>query len=169
MENKRFHLLVTAFPVIFLLHDLEEIFTIENFLSNHTDQIPFKVTTLEFTLAFLLLWIFTFIGCKSVLKNRTFLWMRPLTFFTLLVPGILFANGIGHILQFFFFQEYVPGLITTICILFPYCFLSIRFLIREKYLSKFKLMVFFLIGFGLQTIFAFGAIIAAKGILTFLF
>lgn len=52
--------------------------------------------------------------------------MNPTTYLAFLVPGILLANGIGHFLQFIFFKEYVPGIITSIFILYPYSFFTAK-------------------------------------------
>jgi hypothetical protein len=77
---------------------VEEILTVEEYLTKHSDVVPIKVTTLEFTLAFLLLWILTFIGCYKASKNKHFLGLEPKTFFSFLVPGIFLANGIGYLI-----------------------------------------------------------------------
>jgi Protein of unknown function with HXXEE motif len=74
--------LIWLFPLLYFIHDVEEILTVEEFLTKHSDVVPIKVTTLEFTLAFLLLWIFTFIGCYKASKNKRFLGLEPKTFFS---------------------------------------------------------------------------------------
>lgn len=49
---KRF---IWLFPLLYFIHDLEEILTVETFLYNHSETIPFTLTTKQFTFAFLLL------------------------------------------------------------------------------------------------------------------
>lgn len=152
--------LILAFPILYLIHDIEEIFTVEPFLQHHT-IIPFHVTTLQFTIAFLLLWALAFIGCVQAVRNRPFLGMKPDTFFALLVPGIFFANGVGHLLQFLFFRSYVPGLITAIFIIYPYSLFALRQLLREGVLTVKKFLLFFCLGFLLQGPFAAAALFLA--------
>ena len=109
-------------------------------------MIPFQVTSGEFAFAFTLLWILASIGCFQAYTGRTFLGMKPTTYLSFLVPGILFANGIGHLFQFIFFKGYVPGIITTILIIFPYTFLTAKFLIMEKILTFKKFLLYLKIG-----------------------
>jgi len=152
--------LILAFPLLYLIHDIEEIFTVEPFLQQHT-VIPFHITTLQFTIAFLLLWALTFIGCVQAIRNRQFLGMKPDTFFSFLVPGIFFANGVGHLLQFLYFHSYVPGLITAIFIIYPYSLLALRLLLREGVLTVKRFLLFFCLGFVLQGPFAAAALFLA--------
>lgn len=152
--------LILAFPILYLIHDIEEIFTVEPFLQQHT-VIPFHITTLQFTIAFLLLWVVTFIGCVQAVRNRQFLGMMPDTFFAFLVPGIFFANGIGHFLQFLVFRSYVPGIITAILIIYPYSLFALRLLLREEILTVKRFVLFFCLGFLLQGPFAAAALFLA--------
>ncbi|MGP4040954.1 HXXEE domain-containing protein [Gracilibacillus sp. D59] len=88
--------------------------------------------------------------------------MNPTTYLSVLVPGILLANGIGHILQFTFFTSYVPGLLTSILIIFPYSFFTTKFLITEGLLTIKRFLIFLLIGFVLQALLAFVALYSVK-------
>jgi len=152
--------LILAFPILYLIHDIEEIFTVESFLQQHA-VIPFHVTTLQFTIAFLLLWALASIGCVQAVRNRQFLGMKPHTFFAFLVPGIFFANGVGHLLQFLFFRSYVPGLITAILIIYPYSLFALRQLLRNGMLTVKRFFLFFCLGFLLQGPFAAAALFLA--------
>ena len=154
--------LLVLFPPLYLIHDFEEILTVEKFLNVHSDIIPFRVTTIEFSFAFTLLWIIGSIGCFKALKDKKFIGMKPTTYLSFLVPGILLANGIGHLLQFIFFQAYVPGIITSILILFPYSFITAKFLIAERLLTMKRLSIYLIMGFILQAPLAFVALIIAK-------
>ncbi|WP_318502339.1 HXXEE domain-containing protein [Bacillus sp. T3] len=158
----KFTMLLKLFPPLYLIHDMEEILTVEKFLNVHSNIIPFRVTTIEFSIAFTLLWIIGSIGCFKALKNKQFIGMKPTTYLSFLVPGILLANGIGHLLQFIFFRAYVPGIITSILILFPYSFITAKFLIAERVLTMKKLYIYLLIGFVLQAPLAFFALFIAK-------
>jgi hypothetical protein len=85
-------------------------------------------------------------------------------FFSLLVSGIFLGNGIGHILQFIFFRSYVPGIISTILILLPFYFISIKYLYEEQLITISKLLNFLLLGGILQTPFALVSILVAKAV-----
>lgn len=146
----KFRRLLLLFPPLYLIHDIEEIITVEKFLKENSNTIPFSVTTLEFALAFTLLWILASLGCYKAFIGKKFLCMKPTTYLAFLVPGILLANGIGHLLQFIFFKGYVPGVITSIFILYPFSFFTAKFLIREKIITKVRFLSYLLMGFVLQ-------------------
>lgn len=146
----KFNKLLFLFPPLYLIHDLEEILTVEKFLVENSNIIPFRVTTLEFSFAFTLLWILASIGCYKAFLDKKFIGMNPTTYLSFLVPGILLANGIGHLLQFIFFKDYVPGIITSIFILLPYSFLTAKFLITERVLTIKRILSYLILGFVLQ-------------------
>lgn len=150
MKRSKKHLLLLLFPPLYLIHDIEEIFTVEKFLLDHSNLVPFRVTALEFAVAFSLLWILATVGCFQTYRDRQFLGMKPATYLAFLVPGIILANAIGHVLQFIFFKDYVPGLITSIFILIPYSFFTARFLITTEEVTVKKLVAYFIIGFVAQ-------------------
>nr|WP_275582017.1 HXXEE domain-containing protein [Bacillus ectoiniformans] len=151
--------------MLYLIHDVEEILTVEKFLMKHSDRIPIKVTSMEFTMAFSLLWIVAAIGCYQASRNKTFLGMTPITFISFLVPGILLANGVGHVFQFIFFRDYVPGILTSILIIFPYSYVVLHYLFSKNLLTHKKFILFFLLGFVLQAPLAALAIWVSKTVL----
>jgi hypothetical protein len=69
--NSKFKMLIILFPFLYLLHDIEEIITVEKFLIANSNIIPFRVTTEEFALAFTLIWILASIGCLKAYAERT--------------------------------------------------------------------------------------------------
>jgi Protein of unknown function with HXXEE motif len=141
---------------------MEEILTVETFLREHQEQIPFSITTIEFTVAFLVLYMISVFGCYRALQNKSFLGMSPTQYFIVLVPGFLLANAIGHVLQAIYFRSYVPGVITTFVVVFPYCFVSLRFLLKHNLLSKTKFLVIFLVTFIFQAPLALMALLLGK-------
>lgn len=167
--NSKLKRLITLFPFLYLIHDIEEIITVENFLIAHSNIIPFQVTKVEFALAFTLLWVLASVGCFKALSGRIFLKMKPTTYLSFLVPGILLANGIGHLFQFIFLKDYVPGLITTIFIIFPYSFLTLKFLLTEKVLTLKKFLSYLILGFVLQVPLALVAHFISKLTIALLF
>lgn len=167
-ELPTFKKLLLLFPVLYLLHDLEEIFTIEMFLIVHANIIPLQITAMEFALAFSLLWIFASIGCFIAVRDKKFLSFNPIDYLSFLVPGIFLANGIAHLLQFIFFKGYVPGMITSIVIIFPYSFFTVKYLLKEKQLTLKKFFGYLMAGFVLQAPLALVAHFLSNLILTFL-
>ncbi|TSI02585.1 HXXEE domain-containing protein [Lysinibacillus sp. BW-2-10] len=161
----KFKMLLLLFPPLYSLHDIEEILTVEQFLEEHSSIIPFSITTLEFSFAFILLWIVASIGCYQAYVGKKFIGMAPATYLAFLVPGILLANGIGHLLQLIFFKEYVPGIITSIIILYPYSFITAKHLIAEGVVTYKRLFVYFILGFIIQAPLAFIALYIAQLVL----
>jgi Protein of unknown function with HXXEE motif len=96
-------------------------------------------------------------------KNKRFSGLEPKTFFSFLVPGIFLANGIGHLFQLILFQSYVPGIITSIVIIYPYSFITLKYLIHEQLLTVRKFLLFLCLGFILQAPIALLAHIIVKG------
>lgn len=160
-----FKKLILFFPLLYLVHDIEEIITIEPFLKENSNVIPISVTAYQFAAAFAILWVITAIGCLQAVQNKNFLGMKPVTFFSFLVPGILLANGIGHVLQFIFFREYVPGFITTILIIFPYSFFTLRYLLRENLIDMKKFFFLLVLGFIIQGPIAYAALFISRVVL----
>ncbi|MGD6893647.1 HXXEE domain-containing protein [Bacillus infantis] len=142
--------MILLFPFLYLLHDIEEILLVEKFVGSHSDIIPFHVTAAEFSLAFTLLWILASIGCFKAAGGRSFLGMKPVVFGSFLIPGILLANGVGHLFQFIFFRSYVPGIVTSLLIIFPYSFFTAKQLIAERLLTVKRFMGYLILGFVLQ-------------------
>ncbi|WP_175640075.1 HXXEE domain-containing protein [Metabacillus schmidteae] len=158
--------MLLLFPLLYFIHDLEEIITVEKFIEEKSNILSFSITILEFSFAFILLWIFASIGCYKAFFVKRFMGMNPTTYLAFLVPGILLANGIGHFLQFIFFKEYVPGIITSIFILYPYSFFTAKVLITERLMTKKRLLSYFLIEFVLQAPLALIALFISKRILS---
>jgi hypothetical protein len=154
--------LILLFPLLYLLHDIEEILTVEKFLSSHSDIIPFHVTAAEFSLAFTLLWVLASIGCFKAAAGRSFLGMNPVVFVSFLISGILLANGIGHLFQFIFFKGYVPGIVTSLVIIFPYSFFTAKQLIAERLLTVKRFVGYLILGFILQAPAALAAHLISK-------
>ncbi|WP_157796171.1 HXXEE domain-containing protein [Bacillus xiapuensis] len=156
---------IWLFPLLYFLHDLEEILTIESFLKEQANVLPVRITAIEFSLAFMGLWVLGTIGCCRTARGRTFLSMSPVMFLAFLVPGVLLANGTAHVLQLIILRSYVPGIVTSVLILFPYAFASLKYLLMEKLITAKKCFFLFGLGFILQLPLAGLALLLAKWIL----
>ena len=164
MHPARLKKLILFFPLIFLIHDVEEIVTIEQV--QLPIRLPFTISAMEFTIAFVFLWLIVTVGCLHAANGRRYLWIKPLPFFSLLVSGVFLANGIGHVLQAIVFQKYVPGVITAIFLLIPYCIIAVKKLYDAKILSAKPIAGYLILGFILQTPAALLALLVGKGLVS---
>lgn len=162
MIDEKITKFIWLFPILFLIHDIEEILTIEGFIKENSKIIPIQITTFQFAFAFIVLWIVALLGCYYSSNGKRYLGMSPYTFFYFLVPGIFLANGFGHVMQFVFFHSYVPGIITTIIVIFPYCYVVLKYLLKGNWITKRQFLFYFVLGLILQGPFAIGAILIAK-------
>jgi hypothetical protein len=118
--------LIWACPVVFLVHDVEEILTVETWLRMHGDQLPrwaqqfAHVTTGQFSIGVLLLFV-VFLGAATHGARCVRQGRRPTLF--LVAAGALVLNALGHIAQGVYFGMYAPGIITSIAVVLPYGFL----------------------------------------------
>jgi hypothetical protein len=110
-------------PFAFLLHDLEEIATVESWLRQHGAELPrfvqpfAGVTTDQFAAVVAVLFIGYILaawhGVHALRHARL-----PLPF--LFVTGVFVANGLTHLAQALYFRGYVPGVITALLVNLPY-------------------------------------------------
>ena len=133
--------LILLIPLVFLIHDLEEILTVDQFEL----PVPIEISTLQFTLAFILLWIVVTWACIRTVNQKTFFGMNPVTTFALII-AIFLVNGIGHIVQSIIFWKYVPGVITAVVLLIPFSLYSMKRLQDEQSITKKQFMKLLLVG-----------------------
>jgi hypothetical protein len=114
---------IWAGPVVFLVHDTEEILTVERWLRTHRGELPAvvqpfaTVTTGQFALAVGSLFIgFLAVAAHGAGQARRGRASVPL----LLVAGALVANGITHLAQAAYFRGYTPGVVTALALVLPY-------------------------------------------------
>jgi hypothetical protein len=116
--------LIWAGPAVFLLHDLEELATIEDWTRLHGDRLPaalrflFPVSTAEFGVAIAAL-LLVFITAAWLAGRARGEGGRAVDFFVLLV-AVLGTNALGHVAHAILFGAYVPGLFTAVLLGLPY-------------------------------------------------
>jgi hypothetical protein len=117
---------IWAAPAVFLVHDAEEILTVEPRLRAHRTELPAvfqpfgTITERQFTLAVALL----FVGVVDVAAHGVRQARRgraSLPF--MLVVGALLANGLTHLGQATYFRGYTPGVVTACLLVIPYGYL----------------------------------------------
>jgi len=114
------NLVIWAFPLAFLIHDCEEIFTMERFTRENSERFPkflrniAAITTRQFTLAVVVLLVLTLLAAYLATRPQ-----RQMDLFTLAL-AIFLVHILGHIAQTVFFRGYTPGLITALLVVLPY-------------------------------------------------
>ena len=114
---------IWAAPVAFLVHDAEEIATLERWLGLHAPALPAAarplvgITTGQFAVAVGVLFVGILLaaahGARQARRER-------LSIPFLLVAGALVANAVTHVAQAAYFRGYTPGVVTAVVILLPY-------------------------------------------------
>lgn len=114
------NLVIWAFPLAFLIHDCEEIVTMERFVRENSERFPkflrniAAITTRQFTLAVVVLLVLTLLAAYLATRPQ-----RQMDLFTL-VLAIFLVHILGHVAQTVFFRGYTPGLITALLVVLPY-------------------------------------------------
>jgi hypothetical protein len=153
MEN--YSTIVWLLPIVFMLHDFEEILFFKSWISKNKDFLTEKfpkiakrfltrmgnVSTSAFALAvaeeFLLL---TLITIGSVLFDNYFLWLAAFMGF--------FVHLLIHLLQWIILKRYIPAIWTTFLALI-YCVLALYEIISNNVFQIPEIVLWTIIGFGL--------------------
>jgi len=121
------NLLIWSFLIIFMLHNFEEIITIERWFKNTYPRVSKRIppiirneieqfrtiTSAQFSIAVCVLFIVASILILiTVLTNQYFLFLGLIIFFAL--------NIFTHPAQSILLKSYVPGGLTTIILIIPY-------------------------------------------------
>jgi len=140
------NLVIWAFPVAFLLHDLEEIFTMERFSRENRERFPkflrniAAITTRQFTLAVGVLLVLTLLA--SYLATRP---QRQMDLFTIGL-AIFLVHILGHVAQTVFFRGYTPGLITALLVVLPYSLYGFHRLFTANLIGGDSFTTYILVG-----------------------
>ncbi|MBS4537286.1 HXXEE domain-containing protein [Clostridium sp. D2Q-11] len=120
--------LIWLLPIVFMLHDFEEIILIVPWLENNFDYIRKKapnflerridkfanISTSQFALAVFLEFILFIIATFMAVEYGKFI-------FLIVLNSFLLIHGIMHIITVVILKRYAPFIITTILLIFPYC------------------------------------------------
>ncbi|MCX7710757.1 MAG: HXXEE domain-containing protein [Clostridia bacterium] len=158
-------LMVWLTLLVFVIHDSEEILTMEKWAADNISRLPdfikdaAQINTAQFAMAVLLLFV---IGL--LVAGLTTRYGVESTYFKayIFVAVLLLVNAITHVLQAVVFRGYIPGVVTTIIPLLPFTVYAVFRLIREGYLSTGMLMKLSAIAFILQGVLTVGAKILGK-------
>jgi hypothetical protein len=123
MIGRRVERWIWAAPVVFLIHDAEEITTVAPWLQAHRALLPAivqpltRVTTAQFALAVGVLFVAVCLAAAHG-ASRARHGARSVPF--LLTSGALVANGLTHVMQAIFVGGYTPGVVTAVLLVIPY-------------------------------------------------
>jgi hypothetical protein len=128
-------LVIWAFPLAFLLHDLEEIFTMERFVRAHRERFPkwlrrfAAMNTRQFIMGvavfFGLILVASFLAASQ----------QDTTLFTVCL-AIFFLHVFTHLVQPIIFRAYTPGVITAVLLVLPYSLYTFRRLFQAHLLDQ---------------------------------
>lgn len=128
--------LIWSFPLAFLLHDLEEIATMETFVHATRESTPSflrdlsEIKTPQVVLGVAL--EFVLITFSSLLASRA---ARNMHLFTLVLAGF-YIHAFGHLASAIVLRRYTPGVITSLLVVLPFSRYVYRRLSQAGIISK---------------------------------
>ena len=143
---------VWTLPVVFAVHDGEEIVTMTAFLQSHADRLPAQLlkfttnSTGQFVISVLFL-LALILGFCILAKHSNYSG-APMTLFALLT-AILFGNGLTHLGQAAILRDYTPGVITAPLVI-VFTILALRSFWENGFITRRSLLPMLVGGFLLQ-------------------
>jgi len=142
--NINLHILsvVWMFPIIFMIHDFEEILTIEKWVKQNKEyvfkKIPssmqkyyyssFQMTTAQFAQD--VFWTFLVITAATLIAV-----LFSFYFLFLMCLALFFVHVFTHIGQAVYLRKYTPGVITSILLVLPYSLYAYYRLLGESVIT----------------------------------
>ncbi|GIZ54141.1 HXXEE domain-containing protein [Noviherbaspirillum aridicola] len=126
-------------PAIFLIHDTEEILTVEQWTILNMDRLPefvrsfLPVRTLEFGIGVALILASYLAIClldhRRLKHGATPLW-------SLWATSLLLANALTHTVQTVWYGNYTPGIVTAALVVLPYGTAVMRLALKEHWIRS---------------------------------
>lgn len=140
--------LIWLFPIIFVLHDLEEIIMVEKWMDKNSGTIynklptkiadkvikQFSMSTAQFSVAVFV--IFVFVSSSTYMASQ-YINHGPfgnIYFFTVMML-IFFLHVFTHIGQSVFLRSITPGVITSIFLVLPYSMILFYSLFKHQVIT----------------------------------
>ncbi|HEX2923512.1 MAG TPA: HXXEE domain-containing protein [Chloroflexota bacterium] len=122
---------ILASPAVFLLHDLEELLTMERFLRENRESLPIpaalkdrlNTTTGQFAVA--IAWPFPICAAVSSMAAKSLVPGAVTHAFAVMICG-RFLNALTHVGQSLLFRKRSPGLISAVFVVLPYSAYTLR-------------------------------------------
>ncbi|PEC63549.1 HXXEE domain-containing protein [Bacillus wiedmannii] len=134
MMKKHSTIIPWIIPLLFFVHNLEESFQMPQYLANQFSI--YFITSRQFFIAIFVLTIFVLL--IVFLYQLNFL---SSIYWIIFIQGAIFFNSVQHIILFFIYRSYNPGVISAVFIMI----FSIFFFSFEKHLIHKKQFVITLI------------------------
>ena len=146
--------LMRLLPLIFLIHDGEEILTMSAWVKRYSHRMPRRVAALhggrrQFSVGVLV--VFLLVVAVSVVGERA---RQSRTAFHVYLVGFsaLFANVWTHLGQTLVFRGYTPGVVTAVLVVLPYSAAVYRQMARERLLDRSTFIRSLAAGLGLMAL-----------------
>jgi drug/metabolite transporter (DMT)-like permease len=140
--------LIWLFPIMFILHDFEEIIMVERWMKRNStviyDMLPrriadrvikqFSMSTAQFAVAVFI--IFLFVSSSTIMANQYVIQgsLGHIYMFTI-ITLVFFLHAFTHIGQSIILRSITPGAITSLFIIIPYCFALYRKLFENEVIT----------------------------------
>lgn len=126
-------LLIWLFPIMFILHDFEELIMTEKWMKRNANlliqKLPTRIADRAITffskstaqLSTTVLVIFVFVSCATIMANQYIIQglLGDIYFFTI-VTLAFFLHAFTHIAQSIILRSITPGVITSVLVIIPY-------------------------------------------------
>ncbi|MGX9135057.1 HXXEE domain-containing protein [Rummeliibacillus sp. JY-2-4R] len=140
--------LIWLFPIMFIIHDFEEIIMVEKWMKKNSDVIyerlpgkiadrvikQFSMTTAQFAVAVLV--IFLFVSSSTIMANQFVVQgsLANIYIFTI-VTLTFFLHAFTHIGQAIFLRSITPGSLSSMIMIIPYSLVLYNTLLFYKVLT----------------------------------
>ncbi|WP_010096666.1 HXXEE domain-containing protein [Ornithinibacillus scapharcae] len=146
--------LIWLLPIMFVLHDFEEIIMVEKWVGKNSAKIyeivptkiadriikQFSMTTAQFSVAVLI--IFLFVSGSTILANQHVVQgnLGNIHMF-IVVTLVFFLHAFTHIGQSILLRSITPGVITSIIVILPYSFFLYQSLLANDVITWSTILV----------------------------
>ena len=154
MQTQKTRLILLLAPLLFFLHDLEEMLRMPAFLGANAERLPVlyaNLTGAQFNLTIAILTILTL--AVAIPAARL---LAPCTVMTLyaFIAGARLANVFVHLLQAVYFRSLTPGAYTALPVLLPTAIILLRTLRKENFITARQLCAALIAGLPLHSLIA---------------
>ena len=151
ISNNNTKRMIWTFAIILILHNLEELYRMGDFLNAHTNEFPAFFQQAagmwqgnSFTIAIWGLNIFGLLLAIVLTLNIQKRWVHVLFVF---LTGTMGLNALMHIGQSIYLRNLAPGVVTAVLLVLPVSVRSIRHEVESGWVSK--RLLYLLLGAGL--------------------
>ncbi|MCC3357082.1 HXXEE domain-containing protein [Bacillus sp. REN16] len=140
--------LIWLFPIMFILHDFEEIIMVESWMKRNSTKIynvlpkrfadrvikQFSMSTAQFAVAVLI--IFLFVSSSTVMANQYVIQglLGNIYIFTI-ITLVFFLHAFTHIGQSIILRSVTPGAFTSLIVIIPYSLVLYRSLLVNEIIT----------------------------------